>query len=342
MERPLNFIVSPAGAWPTTLGQLVAELGHNVALHFRSQIDSDNFNRNQENTKRLPGKKLSENIKGVFDIGPYLPNADIVIIGTPAPYFRESSRGIMGGISDKTRLLIVTKGIEVGTNLLMSEIIEQEHPGIHSQVVVLSGPNFASEIIEGKYAASVVASSNPNTAEFIQGAMGRGKLRLYTSDDIKGVQLGGALKNVIAIAAGISDGLDMGISARSSLVNRGWEEVTNLGEAMGADKDTFRGLSGSADMMASCSALSRNFLTGFNLGAGSQTPDEILNSNLTVEGVNTVRAVIELSRQYKVEMPVTDLVYAIIYEGRAPIRAIGQLMSRPLKRERTIMSRNGY
>lgn len=322
-----------AGAWGTTLADLLAKNGFEVKLWALEKSTVEDINNCRENKSFLPGIKLSGNITASYDIEGVLP-ATLVIIAIPTKFLRSAldfSKGYR--ISGKDLMVLsAVKGIEKGTLLRPSQMIE-EALGIKNAAVI-SGPNLSREIASGLPAASVIACRDKKIASRLQKSLSSNTFRTYTSQDVTGVELGGALKNVIAIAAGICDGLKLGSNAKAALMVRGMAEIMRMGMAAGAKKETFFGLSGIGDLMTTCSSdLSRNHFVGIKIAQANDIKEILSSMNSVPEGVDTVISVLEMSRKLKIDMPITREVHSVLFEGKSPAEAISCLMSRQLKTE---------
>jgi glycerol-3-phosphate dehydrogenase (NAD(P)+) len=320
-----------SGAWGTTLSILAAENGHNVILWSYEKDVTDHVNKTRENIKYLNGFQLPQNIEATSDIKK-AADCEIIIFATPSQWLRETSQNISRFVKEGTIILSAVKGLEVETQKRMSTVITEEiSTGLIS---VISGPNISKEIARGLPAATVVASAGIETAMMIQRILNSKRFRVYTNNDVIGVELGGALKNVIAIAAGVVDGLMLGNNAKSALIVRGIAEIMRLGVALGGKSETFSGLSGIGDLITTCeSTLSRNHQVGVEIAKGRKLNDIIKKMYDVAEGVPTAKAARELSRKMKIKMPITEEVYSVLYEGKDPFTAISSLMQRELKNE---------
>lgn len=320
-----------AGAWGTTLAQLAAENGHTVTLWSFEKEVTEHINEFHENKKYLCGFQLSANIEATSDIKKAC-DSEIIFIVTPSQFLRHTLKCMKGCIKKDAIVVSAVKGLELETQKTMSQIIKEELSP--AKFVVLSGPNISKEIAKGLPAAAVAASGDINTAKTVQKIMNNQRFRIYTNTDIIGVELGGTLKNVIAIAAGAADGLNLGNNAKSALLVRGIAEITRLGVAMGGKYETFSGLSGIGDLITTCmSPLSRNHFVGAELAKGKKW-NEIKSKMIDVaEGVPTAKAAKELAKKMKIEMPITEEVYAVLYENKDPYKAMISLMQRELKDE---------
>lgn len=332
MKR-LNIAVLPAGAWGTALAIPLSDNGHNVKLYFRQQEDAQSFNEIKQNFKRLPKIKFNELVSATANLEEATKEADIVILACDSVHIRNFFKRIKPNLSNDTKVLCVSKGIEEGTNLGMSQVLEEIDSGISSRLAVMSGPNFAIEVANRLPTLTVIASTKKEIAKLLQKVFTTRNFRIYTQDDVIGVELGGALKNVIAIGVGIGDGLRMGENGRAALITRGITEMIRLGTALGADKLTFAGLSGMGDLILSCtSGKSRNHKAGLMIGRGVD-PKDLLNSDETIEGLYTVKAVIALARRKKIKIPIMEMVYKIVYRNLKPLEAFKQLMKLELSSE---------
>ena len=324
------------GAWGTTLAILLSEKGYDVLLwgNFPDYLNS--LERKRENVKFLPKIKISPEVKFEKNIQKAVNFSNIIILAIPSKYFRQVVKKLKKDgekISFSGKIFIsVAKGIERKTFKRMSEIIKEELPGVCQ--AVLSGPTIAPEVARKLPAVAVIASSNINIAKKLQRIFSTDFFRIYTSSDMVGVELGGALKNIIAIAAGISDGLGFGANAKAAILSRGIVEIQRLGKKLGAEKRTFWGISGLGDLSTTCiSQESRNRTLGERIGKREKLKD-ILNSMVNVaEGVTTTEAAYRLSKIYSVDMPITKEIYLILYKNKSPQKAIQSLMQRKRKRE---------
>jgi glycerol-3-phosphate dehydrogenase (NAD(P)+) len=320
-----------AGAWGTTLSILAAENGNDVKLWSFEKDVMEHINEFHENKKYLNGFQLPANIEAVSDISK-AADSDIILLVTPSQFLRATLKELAKHISNKQIIVSATKGLELSTHKMMTDVIEEELK--RKDICVLSGPNISKEIARGLPAATVIASKDEATAKMVQEAMNSKRFRLYTNDDVIGVELGGTLKNVIAIAAGVADGLELGNNAKSALMVRGIAEITRLGVAMGGKAETFAGLSGIGDLITTCSSvLSRNHFIGVEIAKGKKMKDIREKMYDVAEGVPTDKAARELAKKMKIDMPITEEVYQVLYENKDPYKAISSLMQRDLKNE---------
>lgn len=322
-----------AGSWGTTLADMLARSGHAVSLWAREPEVVESINRDHLNHLFLPDSPISPSTSASCDIKEAVHSAEIVISAAPSHAVREVSRGIATALEGTAPIVVsVSKGLEEESLRIMSDVIAETLP--QCPIVALSGPSFASEVYGRSPTAVVAASRDDAAAQTAQRVLSNEFFRVYTSNDIVGVQLAGALKNVIAIAAGILDGLGLGYNPRAALITRGLAEIARLGEALGADPVTFSGLAGLGDLMLTAtSSLSRNRTLGVELGRGRKL-DEIMSERITVaEGVKTAGSAVELSERTGVELPIAFEVSKILFDGKTPRQAIRDLMERELKEE---------
>ena len=333
IERRVAIVGSTT--WGTTLAIILARRGVPVTLLARTLEEAAGLESRREHQRFLPGFPFPASLTVASDAAAAIPPAQLVIISAPSDRFRQNVRRVAGHLSPQTIVLSVSKGLELPSGLRMSQIMEAELPvELHSGICVLSGPNLAQEIIQGKPSSTVVAGRDLAKAAAAQSVLMSSNFRVYTSDDVVGVELGGTLKNIIALGAGISDGLELGDNGKSALITRGLAEITRLGLAAGARPLTFAGLAGLGDLMATCaSRLSRNHYVGEQLALGRSWPEIRECMDNVAEGVNTTGAALQMARELNVEMPITQTTYRVLFEGLAPQRAIAELMERPPRSE---------
>ncbi len=322
-----------AGSWGTTLADLCAAKGQEVALWAYEAEVADEINRRHRNDLFLPEAPLHAGVAATTDVAAAVRGADVVVCATPSHAVREVMRRTAAALGERALVVSASKGLEAESHARVSEVLGAVLPP-GARVAVLSGPTFAREVYERQPTAVTVASARPDTAREAQVALVAPHLRVYTNDDVAGVELAGALKNVIAIAAGILDGLGLGHNARAALITRGLYEITRLGVALGAKPATFAGLAGMGDLVLTATGhLSRNRSLGVELGKGRGL-EEVLARRLSVaEGVGTARAALALGAAAGVELPICAEVARVLFEGKAPRQAIGDLMERSLKSE---------
>ena len=320
-----------AGSWGTTLANLLAEKEYNVTLWSFEENIVQEINLSHINSTYLPGVSLSSNIEMTSNLKEAISKARYILNVVPTQFTRSVFKGAARFISEDAVIINASKGIEHGTLLTVSSILKEV---TGRQVAGLSGPSFAKEVVKKLPTAVTLATYSPDLGLHLQEIFNTGYFRVYTHSDILGVELGGALKNVIAIASGISDGLGLGHNARAALITRGLAEIVRLGTAMGADPKTFSGLSGLGDLVLTCTGpLSRNYTVGINLGKGMTLRDILSSTKSVAEGVATALSAFELSRKYNVEMPIIEQVYQVIYKDKSPAEAVRLLMNRALKSE---------
>jgi glycerol-3-phosphate dehydrogenase (NAD(P)+) len=324
-----------AGSWGTALAIAVAPRFPDIRLWAREPARAAEINRCRENSRYLPGFRLPPNVWISSDIGEIMGSADLVLAVVPSAHLRAVLKSAIPHTSPKTRLMSAVKGIEEDSLCRMSEVIREvlaEKPPV--SVAVLSGPSFAKEIAAGEPAALVIASDDIAFASEMQQAFSTSTLRFYTSTDVTGVEVGAALKNVIAIGAGICQGLGLGSNSIAALVTRGLAEITRLAMAMGGNHKTLSGLAGLGDLVLTATGdLSRNRLVGKRLGQGHRLDQILAGMTMIAEGVGTCRAGYRLGRKHGVDLPIVNKMYEILYEGKAPREAIRELMERPLTSE---------
>ena len=321
----MKIAVIGSGGWGTAISILLAGKKNDVYLWSWIQEETDRLNNDRENKEFLPGVKLDERIVCSHDIEKCLDGADVVVTAAPSPATRTTAKQMAPYIRPGQKIVNISKGLE--GQLRLSEVYHSEIP--EADISVLSGPSHAEEVSRGVPTTVVVASKNEATAEFLQDVFMCPTFRVYTSDDIIGVELGGALKNVIALCAGISDGLGYGDNTKAALITRGLAEITRLGTAMNAKAATFSGLSGLGDLIVTgTSKLSRNYTAGRLIGSGMSLEDTLDKVHMVVEGVNTAGAAYGLSKKYNVETPIIEHAYKILFEGMDPHEAVNLLMTR--------------
>jgi glycerol-3-phosphate dehydrogenase (NAD(P)+) len=334
MERlTQGFTVLGAGSWGTTLANLLAKKGYRVTLWARSEELKRHIDESGENTPYLPGITLSKNISTTNSLEDALKKSVVVVCAVPSHGIRKIFDKAAPYIPEGAHIVSVSKGLEEGTRLTPSGILKEVVNG-KRDIVVLSGPTFAKEVSIGLPACICAASPSDEASTLVQKVFSTPYFRVYTNPDVIGVELGGALKNVVALASGISDGLGLGYNARAALITRGLVEISRLGVKMGAREETFSGLSGLGDLVLTCTGeLSRNRSVGLAIGRGQAIEDILKAMRMVAEGVKTSRAVRELSGLHGVEMPITEEVTKVLYEDRSPKEAVMGLMTRELKGE---------
>jgi len=321
-----------AGSWGTALSILLGKSGYNVSIWDRNEEMLSSIDKSRENIKYLPGVIIPQNVKIYFDPVDCIKDADIIIIGVPSHAVRDVCNLIKGSVNKSQKIVSIAKGIENGTYLRMSQVIEQELP--ENDICVLSGPSHAEEVSKDIPTAIVASSRKREVAEYIQNVFMTPKFRVYTNPDIIGVELGGAIKNIIALAAGISDGLGNGDNTKAALMTRGLTEMARLGVEMGADTFTFAGLAGIGDLIVTCTSIhSRNRRAGILIGQGKSVEEATQEVKMVVEGIKTTKAAYELSRNHNVEMPITEKLYEVLFNGKNAKYAVSELMMREKTKE---------
>ncbi|MCM3743008.1 NAD(P)H-dependent glycerol-3-phosphate dehydrogenase [Sporosarcina luteola] len=325
-----------AGSWGTAIAFVLAENGHDCLLWTRRAEQSAEINEKHTNAAYLPGIALPENLKATSDLKAAVQHADSIVIAVPTKAIRALSSEL-NQLADKSKLIIhVSKGIEPDTLKRISEVIEEEvSPEKRSAIVALSGPSHAEEVVLRHPTTITAASFDREAAEHVQDLfMNDQYFRVYTNDDLIGVELGAALKNVIALAAGITDGIGYGDNAKAALITRGLAEITRLGVKMGANPLTFSGLTGLGDLIVTCTSVhSRNWKAGNLLGQGKSLDEIVSGMGMVIEGVRTTKAAYQLSLRYDVSMPLTEALYSVLFDNIPPKEAVDQLMSRMKKQE---------
>lgn len=323
----MKIAVIGSGSWGCAVAILLAKKGYDVCLWSWQQSETDRLNADRENREVLPGKPFPDKIVCSHDMKFCVTGAQLIVTVVPSPATRTTARELAEYVTDGQVIVNLSKGLEDGTLMRLSEVYAEEIP--QAEIAVMSGPSHAEEVSIGLPTTNVVAAKNEKTAEFIQEIFMCESFRVYTSDDVIGVELGGALKNVIALCSGISDGIGYGDNTRAALMTRGCAEIRRLGVAMGAQRETFAGLSGIGDLIVTCTSMhSRNHRAGILLGQGRTLAETLDEIHMVVEGVNTARAAYDLSKKYKVEMPIIDEAYRILFEGKKPQDAVTDLMTR--------------
>jgi glycerol-3-phosphate dehydrogenase (NAD(P)+) len=330
-----NIAVIGGGSWGTALANLLGENGYALDLWVYEEEVKAQILKDRENKMFLPGIRLSENITPSNDLATVVKDKDMIVWVVPSHLTRGMAEQLKGKLPPNVSIVLATKGIENKTHLTMSGVIKEVLSDVtDDQLVVLSGPSFAKEVGHRVLTAVTVAAKNSDKARLAQTVFSCPYFRAYTNKDVIGVELGGAVKNVIAIAAGMIDGLGMGLDTRAALITRGLAEIRRLGKCLGADSNTFSGLSGVGDLILTCTgSLSRNHTVGKKIGEGSTLEEILSEMNMVAEGVKTAKSVYNLSRKIGVEMPICHAVYHILYDNLSPKIASQQLMTRDLKEE---------
>lgn len=327
----IHVAVIGAGSWGTTVAALAAENTPTMLWARRAEL-AERIDHFHVNPDYLPGFTLPAGLRATASMGEAVSNADVLVMAAPSHGFREVAAEAARYLRPWVPVVSLTKGLERSTQQRMTEVIREVMPG--HPVAVLTGPNLAKEVLAGQPAASVVAVDDPDIAAELQRIFSTPTLRVYTNDDIVGCEVGGVVKNVIAIAAGMADGMGFGDNSKATLITRGLAEITRLGLAMGGQAPTFAGLAGMGDLIATCSSPhSRNHTVGIRLGRGESITEVLESTNTVAEGVKSSPSVLDLARRHGVEMPITEQVVAVCHEGRSATSALGALMQRSRKSE---------
>jgi glycerol-3-phosphate dehydrogenase (NAD(P)+) len=319
-----------AGSWGTALASVLADNGHDVWLWTRDQEQANEINTLHTNKRYLKQGSLSPSIRSTTNLEEAVQGAAAVVMVAPSAAVREVAGRLRSVLQPDTILIHATKGFETDSLKRMTDVIAEELPDYDpDRIVVLSGPSHAEEVIIRCPTTVVVASKNEVAAEAAQDLFMNSYFRVYTNPDVTGVEISGALKNIIALGAGMNDGLSFGDNARAALMTRGLAEIGRLGIAMGANPLTFAGLAGFGDLVVTCTSKhSRNWRAGYMLGQGKPLPEVLDQMGMVVEGVKTTKAAYVLARRYNVQMPITDAIYQVLFEGKAPKQAVEDLMGR--------------
>lgn len=321
-----NIGVIGSGTWGTALSILLNNNGHKVTVWSALAEEVQMLKENRIH-KSLPGAKISEKIQITGNLNEAILDMDLLVLAVPSIYIRDTVHKMNSHVKRGQIIVNVAKGIEESSLKTLSEVIEEELPT--ANVAVLSGPSHAEEVSKGLPTTCVVGAHNKRTAEYIQNIFTSTFFRVYTSPDILGIELGASLKNVIAIAAGIADGLGYGDNTKAALITRGITEISRLGMAMGGKPQTFSGLSGIGDLIVTCASMhSRNRRAGILIGQGATMEEAMNQVQMVVEGVYSAKAALALSRKYKVVMPIIEQVNAVLFDGKAAVEAVQDLMLR--------------
>jgi len=328
----MRICVISAGSWGSALAYLLANNGHDVNLWFRNEEKARKVMESGENSEYLPGVSVPSGVNICWDAEEASHSCDFFVQGAPSKALRETMELFKPYIKQGSSIVNIAKGLEASSTKRLSQVIEEVLPGVN--VAALSGPTHAEEVALGAPTAIVSSSKDIKCAEFVQDVFMNENFRVYTSDDIIGVEIGGAIKNLIALAAGISDGMGHGDNAKAALMTRGIREISALGVSMGADEATFYGLSGIGDLIVTCtSPHSRNRRAGILLGQGKSLDEALKEVRMVVEGVNTCKTAMKLANDYDVSAPITTEIYKVVMENKNPQKAVYDLMTRDKKKE---------
>ncbi len=336
MKNHISIAVIGAGSWGTALAKLLSDKGHVVHLWAHRQEHVDSINREGQNRKYLSGFSLNKNVTAFSDLKDVVGGKKIILMVVPSHVFREVFKQVAALLDEDSIVVSATKGIENETLMTMSQVMEDvlNDAGKKAETGVLTGPSFAKEVAASIPTAVTVAAQKKQTAEIIQNVFFTERFRVYTSTDLIGQELGAALKNIVAIAAGISDGLGYGTNTRAALITRGLAEITRLGVKMGANPLTFSGLGGMGDLVLTCTGdLSRNRTVGLKLGQGKKIEAILEEMEMVAEGVKTSKSAWKLAQREGVEMPILEQIYQVLYESKPCQEAVLSLLTRDQKVE---------
>ena len=323
-----------SGAWGTTLALLLTKKGLEVTLWEHQPDRAAAMQQSRENALFLPGFHFPENLYVTSDVAQATRGKQLLLLVTPSQRMRENVRQLAPYLDSETLCVSCSKGIEVGSLKRMTEVITEEIPAVAHRIAALSGPNISFEIASGKPTAAVVAASDEEVAVRVRDIVNTPRFRIYTSTDVVGVEMGGALKNIIAIGAGFNEGMQYGENAKAAFITRALAEIARLGIAAGAHPLTFIGLAGIGDLIATCaSPLSRNQQLGRRLAAGEKLEDILASTHTVAEGLYTTKAALQLAKRYNVELPITQQLSLVLFEGLDPHKAVPELMMRDPKNE---------
>ena len=325
-----------AGSWGTALSLLLHKNGHEVIVWSINEEEVEMLSREREHKSKLPGVKIPKDMEFTTDMEKTVTDKDFVVLAVPSTFTRSTARNMCPYVKEGQILVNVAKGIEESTLMTLSEQIEEEIP--QANVAVLSGPSHAEEVGRQIPTSVVVGAKTKDTAEYLQEMFMNEVFRVYTSPDILGIELGGSLKNVIALAAGMADGLGYGDNTKAALITRGIAEIARLGVKMGGKIESFVGLTGIGDLIVTCASVhSRNRKAGYLIGQGRSMQEAMDEVKMVVEGVYSAKAAAKLAEQYDVSMPIVEEVNAVLFDGKDPARAVDDLMQRESKSENTML-----
>ena len=323
-----------SGGWGIALTILLHKNGHDLTIWSFDKKEAEELKKTRQNKTKLPNILLPEDVKVTDDLREAVDDKDILILAVPSKAIRSVSKSLKNIIKDNQIIVNVAKGLEEDTLETMTDIIEEELKGKKPQVAVLSGPSHAEEVGKGIPTTCVVSAHNKELTLYLQNVFMNPSFRVYTSPDMLGVEIGGALKNVIALAAGIADGLNYGDNTKAALITRGIKEISSLGVAMGGEQSTFYGLTGLGDLIVTCASMhSRNRRAGILLGQGKTLDEAIKEVNMVVEGVYSAKSALMAAKKYNVEIPIIEQVNAVLFENKNAAEAVNELMIRDKKLE---------
>ncbi len=327
-----NVGIMGAGSWGTALALLLHSNGHRVTVWSISEEEVKMLSEEREHKSKLPGVKIPDDMIFTCDMGKAVKDKDFLVLAVPSPFTRNTARSMKEYVAEGQIIVDVAKGIEESTLMTLSQQIEQEIP--QADVAVLSGPSHAEEVGRGLPTAVVIGAKTEKTAEYLQKMFMNKVFRVYVSPDRLGMELGGSLKNVIALAAGIADGMGYGDNTKAALITRGIAEIAKLGVKMGGAVESFTGLTGIGDLIVTCASVhSRNRKAGYLMGQGKSMQEAMDEVQMVVEGVYSTKAAVKLGKQYDVALPIVNKVNEVLFEGKDPREAVDELMLRDSKAE---------
>ncbi|MBQ7583875.1 MAG: NAD(P)H-dependent glycerol-3-phosphate dehydrogenase [Lachnospiraceae bacterium] len=327
-----NIGIIGAGSWGTALAKLLSSNGHRITVYSAIASEIDMLKKFHEQREKLPGVILPEDMVFTTDLEEAIEDKDLTVLAVPSPFTRNTAKSMREYVTDGQIIVSVAKGLEDESFDTLSDIIKEEIP--QSRVVVLCGPTHAEEVGKGVPTAIVAGSENEKDAKLVQDVFMNDSFRVYTSDDPYGMELGGALKNVIALAAGIADGLGYGDNTKAALITRGIHEIARLGVACGGKRETFEGLTGIGDLIVTCASMhSRNRRAGILIGQGKTADEAMAEVKQVVEGVYSAKAAMHLAAKHNVDMPIIEQVNRVLFEDKKPSEALRELMTRDRKSE---------
>ena len=332
-----NAGIMGAGSWGTALALLLCRNGHQVTVWSIDENEVEMLSKEREHKSKLPGVKLPEDMEFTTDLEKAVAGRDFIVMAVPSTFTRGTARNMEPYVKEGQIIVDVAKGIEEDTLMTLSQQIEEEIP--HADVAVLSGPSHAEEVGRGLPTTVVIGAKTKETAEYLQSMFMNEVFRVYTSPDILGMELGGSLKNVIALAAGIADGMGYGDNTKAALITRGIAEIARLGVKMGGSIESFTGLTGIGDLIVTCASVhSRNRKAGYLMGQGKSMEEAMKEVNMVVEGVYSTKAAVKLGEKYGVSLPIINKVNEVLFEGKDPREAVNELMLRDSKAENSSLT----
>ena len=331
-----NVGIMGAGSWGTALALLLHKNGHSVTVWSINEEEVKMLSTKREHESKLPGVKIPDDMEFTSDMESAIKGKDFIVLAVPSPFTRSTARNMKPYVAEGQIIVDVAKGIEESTLMTLSQQIEEEIP--QANVAVLSGPSHAEEVGRGLPTIVVIGAKTKETAEYLQNMFMNEVFRVYTSPDMLGMELGGSLKNVIALAAGIADGLGYGDNTKAALITRGIAEIARLGVKMGGAIESFTGLTGIGDLIVTCASVhSRNRKAGYLIGQGMSMQEAMDEVKMVVEGVYSTKAAVKLGKEYGVSLPIIDKVNEVLFEGKDPREAVNELMLRDSKAEHTAL-----